>query len=143
MRSSHEARGFAYGFSFNTHLASRERKTRSRSRKVIFPLASLDRREPAGTAVSIGQLFNRKPGFSAVYLAVPCTLPYLADETKKKGGGGGAKLYRARETAYLASSAPGNSLRSQIKCHSPSVPGRIAQCTNETCLGDIRRTVRT
>lgn len=30
-----------------------------------------------------------------------------------------AKLYRARETAYLASSAPGNSLRSQIKCHSP------------------------
>lgn len=44
--SSHEARGFAYGFLFNTHLASRERKTRSRSRKVIFPLASLDRREP-------------------------------------------------------------------------------------------------
>lgn len=79
-------RGFAYGFSFNTHLAPRERKTRSRSRKVIFPLASLDRREPAGTAVSIGRLFNRKPGFSAVYLSAPCTQPYLADETKKKGG---------------------------------------------------------
>lgn len=89
-------RGFAYGFSFNTHLAPRERKTRSRSRKVIFPLASLDRREPAGTAVSIGRLFNRKPGFSAVYLSVPCTQPYLADETKKKGGGEGVKLYRAR-----------------------------------------------
>lgn len=114
-------------------------KTRSRSRKVIFPLASLDRREPAGTAVSIGQLFNRKPGFSAVYLAVPCTQPYLADETKKKG----AKLYRARETAYLASSAPGNSLRSQIKCHSPRVPRRIARCTNETRLGKTRRIVRT
>ena len=108
-------RGFAYGFSFNTHLASRERKTRSRSRKVIFPLASLDRREPAGIAVSIGRLFNRKPGFSAVYLSVPCTQPYLVEGTKEKG----AKLYRARETAYLASSAPGNSLRSQIKCHSP------------------------
>lgn len=80
-------RGFAYGFSFNTHLASRERKTRSRSRKVIFPLASLDRREPAGTAVSIGRLFNRKLGFSAVYLSVPCTQPYLADEVKKKGEG--------------------------------------------------------
>lgn len=78
-------RGFAYGFSFNTHLASQERKTRSRSRKVIFPLAFLDRREPAGIAVSIGRLFNRKPGFSAVYLSVPCTQPYLAEETKEKG----------------------------------------------------------
>jgi len=85
-------RGSAYGFSFNTHLASRKRKTRSRSRKVISPLASLAsnevetrRRRRRVPAVSIGRLFNRKPGFSAVYLPVPCGRIWRT--TKRRGRG--------------------------------------------------------
>jgi len=56
---------------------------------------------------------------------------------KKKG----AKLYRARETAYLPSPAPGNSLRSQIKCHSPRHRA-TARIADKTCFVETRRTAR-
>lgn len=41
----------------------------------------------------------------------------------------GAKLYRARERAYLLSSAPENSFRLQIKRHSPAPRCRCSNCT--------------
>lgn len=118
-------RGFAYGFSFNTHLASRERKTRSRSRKVIFPLASLDRRESLqAPPFQLGGSSIESWAFLLFICRCRAHQPYLADETKKKGNGGaegrglscierGKQLIRHRRRPGI------HSHRSQIKCHSP------------------------